>query len=219
MKLAVIVGHNARAQGAVRADTGESEYLWNGGIAQIMENMAPEYGLEVRVFRRVDVGSFSREIRTVYANSDKWGAEASMELHFNSASSSSATGTEMLTSGTADSMRFATCVQDQVLKALNLRDRGIHIRGGKSRGGKNLISGRAPAILVEPFFGSNPKDQETTDEAHEKVALACAYLKGAALAFDVEKPLAEPSAERRQQEGWLTLVGRLLKSLLNRQRQ
>lgn len=184
MKLAVVIGHNSRAQGAVRGDTGETEYVWNGRLAQLMERDAAEFGIEMRVFRRTAGGGYRTEIRRVYDEVDRWGADASMELHFNGAASPAATGIETLSSGTALSLRFATAVQDEMIVALGLRDRGVKTVGGNERGGASLISGAAPAILVEPFFGSSLKGQEATDELHEQEALARAYLRGAARAFE-----------------------------------
>lgn len=36
MRLAVVVGHNSTRQGAVRQDTGESEFVWNGRLAPLI---------------------------------------------------------------------------------------------------------------------------------------------------------------------------------------
>lgn len=182
-KLAIVVGHNSQAQGAVRGDTGESEYVWNGRLAQIMERIAPEFGVDLRVFRRVAGGGYRTEIHRVYSEVDQWGADASIELHFNGAASEAATGTETLSSGTALSLRLAQAVQDEMVIALGLRDRGVKTVGGDGRGGASLISGRAPAILVEPFFGSSPKGQAASDEVREQEALARAYLRGASVAL------------------------------------
>ena len=43
MKLAIVVGHNSASQGAVRQDTGESEFVWNGRLAHRIERMAPRH--------------------------------------------------------------------------------------------------------------------------------------------------------------------------------
>lgn len=184
MKLAIVVGHNSQAQGAVRGDTGETEYVWNSRLAQIMERLAPEFGIDLRVFRRVAGGGYRTEIRRVYGEVDQWGADASIELHFNGSSDPRATGIETLSSGTALSLRLAQAVQDEMIIALGLRDRGVKTVGGSDRGGASLIAGAAPAILVEPFFGSSPKGQAASDEGREQEALARAYLKGAAVAFN-----------------------------------
>lgn len=185
-KLAVVIGHNAQSQGAVRSDTGESEYMFNSRIALLMEEIARQKypGLEIAIFRRQPMGSYKREIDRVYAQTDAWGAHLTMELHFNSAADKSATGAETLTSGTPASMAAAVAVNDEVVATLGLRDRGVKTRR-EGRGSQSLISGRAPAILVEPFFGSSPKGQAATDEPHEERALAYAYIRGAAKALQV----------------------------------
>ncbi len=128
-KLAVVIGHNSRQQGAVRKDTGVSEYIWNGKLADIMESLAGEFGIEVKVFRREYVGSYSREIDAVYGKVDRWGPDGSLELHFNGNDDPKASGTEMLSSGTARSLALAQCVQNEVVIALGLRDRGVHTVG------------------------------------------------------------------------------------------
>ena len=183
MKLAIVVGHNSASQGAVRQDTGESEFVWNGRLARRIERLAGDYGLQVRTFFRTPGGGYSTEIRRVYAEVDAWGADASVELHFNGASSAEATGTETLSSGTALSLRLAESVQREMVLALGLRDRGIKTRSRSDRGGMSLISGRAPAILVEPFFGSSPVGNRATDEETEQERLADAILRGTAEAF------------------------------------
>ena len=197
MKLAIVVGHNSQAQGAARTDTGETEYVWNGRLAQVMEGLAPEFGIDLRVFRRVAGGGYRAEIRRVYSEVDRWGADASIELHFNGSADPSATGIETLSSGTALSLRLAQAVQSEMIIALGLRDRGVKTIRGTDRGGASLISGAAPAILVEPFFGSSPKGQQATDEMREQNMLARAYLRGAAVALS--------SYPRRTLEGSRTI--------------
>ncbi|MFY0619127.1 N-acetylmuramoyl-L-alanine amidase [Shimia sp.] len=185
MKLAIVVGHNAHAQGAVRQDTGETEFSWNSRLADIIKERAARFpSIEVRVFFREYMGSTTREVRDVYRQTDLWGADATCEHHFNSHSTTSATGTETLTSGTKSSVHFAEAVQEEMLSALGLRDRGEKYVSREGRGGKSLHFGRAPAILVEPFFGSSPKGLAATDEHHEMVRLADAILLGAQAAFE-----------------------------------
>ena len=197
MKLAIVVGHNSARQGALRTDTGESEYVWNNRLALLMSDLAPEFGITTKIFRRVDLGSYTRELAAVYSDVDRWGADASIELHFNSFVEAAASGTETLSSGTAASLRFATAVQEEVVAALGLSDRGVKTRR-EGRGAASLISGRAPAILVEPFYGTSAKGQRSTDEAHEQEALARAYLRGAGAAF-ATFPRADLAASRTLQ--------------------
>lgn len=182
-KLAIVVGHNQNSQGAIRKDTGQTEWSWNLVLARFIEDCAKDYpGIQVKTFLRKPVGSYTREIRDVYRRTDSWGADATCELHFNSHHNPKATGTETLTSGTAASVRFAEFAQDRMLDALGLRDRGEKVvRTG--RGSHSLISGRAPAILIEPFFGSSAAGLKATDEESEKRALARAIVQAARDAF------------------------------------
>jgi N-acetylmuramoyl-L-alanine amidase len=184
-RLAIIVGHNSEKQGAVRHDTGETEFVWNSDLAKLIEYEARDYpGIEVKTFFRQAGLGYTREIRRVYEETDRWGANATVELHFNSASSPKATGTETLISGTPASMALAVSVNREMVAALGLRDRGVKTRSADDRGGASLMSGRAPAILIEPFFGSSPEGQKATDTSAEKEVLAEAVIRGVASSMD-----------------------------------
>lgn len=184
MKLAIVVGHNAHAQGAIRQDTGETEWSWNKRLAEMMHDAAPEYGIESKLFfRNPGLGGYRAEVKDVYRRVDLEGSHASIELHFNSHDNQYATGSEVLVSGSVPSRRFGKAVLRGIVETLDLKDRGTKVVT-TGRGGMSLISGKAPAILVEPFFGSNAQGLSATDEAHEMEALARAYLKGAKEAFN-----------------------------------
>ena len=177
-RFAVVIGHNLRSQGAIRQDTGESEFSWNSRLAGMISVLSSQYaGLVVKVFTRDSrIGSYRREIEDVYRRTDKWDADVTVELHFNSHHNPKATGTETLSSGSRMSTKYAYALQKEMLKALDLKDRGKKIvRTG--RGSASLISGRAPAALIEPFFGSSDKGLAATDEPKEMKALAHAVLK------------------------------------------
>lgn len=197
-RLAIVVGHNSEKQGAVRGDTGETEFVWNSDLAKMIEDEAQDYaGLEVKTFYRQPGLGYSREIRRVYEETDRWGANATVELHFNSSSSPNATGTETLTSGTPASMALAVSVNQEMVAALGLKDRGVKTRSATDRGGASLMSGRAPAVLIEPFFGSSTKGQQATDSSSEKRALAEAVVRGVASSMNAMPRTEAQMAESR----------------------
>lgn len=177
-KMAFIVGHNSLARGAVRIDTDETEYEFNSRLALLIEELAPAYGIEARIFHRIPVGSVRRELDQVYEQVDAWGALAAAELHFNS-HDSRAHGSEVLSSGTALSLRLAANVQREIVAALGLKDRGVKTVGAGKRGGMSLHSGKCPAILIEPFFGSSEKDLSHMMQRGGPRAIAHALLRGA----------------------------------------
>tara|TARA_R110000851_G_C12945142_1_gene552664 strand:+ start:41 stop:694 length:654 start_codon:yes stop_codon:yes gene_type:complete len=183
-KIAIIVGHNSKSRGAIRIDTGETEYEFNGRIAKAVQDLAEKSGMfEVAIFRRSPGKGYNAQIKEVYAKADLWGATATGELHFNSSATASAAGCETLSSGSAKSLKLAGAVNNAIVKAFGVKDRGIVTRSKKQRGGASLHSGRAPAILFEPFFGSNASDcaKFSGDEAETKLAHAILMGIGEAL--------------------------------------
>lgn len=155
-KIAIVVGHNKDDKGAYcPAPIAAAEYDFNGTIADRMIEMAlPEF--ELRKFLRRPIG-YRAEIADVYRQVDDWGAEASVELHFNAATAD-ATGTEVLVSSSMASQTFGKAMLEIMLMHLGLRSRGVKVLGHGDRGLASVTSGRCPSILCEPFFSSNPAD-------------------------------------------------------------
>lgn len=178
-KIALVIGHNARSQGAVRVTDQRTEYDWCADLATAIRDCGP--GI-YEVFRRPAGRPYSAEIRETYAVLSAKGVLASVELHFNGGPAS-ATGTETLTSGSVGSRRLAGLIQPAMVQALGLRDRGIITRGKYDRGGLSLHAARPPAVLLEPYFGSNPGDCDAATRNFSALARAIhgaclAYLKG-----------------------------------------
>lgn len=175
-RIAIVVGHNDIAQGAQRVTDGRTEFDWNGQLAQMIAEHA-DADIEVKVFKRTRGGGYSREIDRVYAECDKWDADCTIELHFNGSANPNARGCETLSSGTKGSLELAREVQSRSLVALKQLDRGIKVRKRGDRGGRSLWVGRAPAILTEPYFGSNVKGCIRADQSMDE--LADAVFRGA----------------------------------------
>jgi len=181
MKIAIVVGHNAKAQGAVRCTDGRTEFDWNGELADLIRAHDKQ---SVQVFKRVTGGGYSAEIDRVYAQTDAWGAACTIELHFNGSANPQANGCLMLSSGTNGSMKLSTAMQAHCVTVLGNADRGVRTIGRQDRGGRSLWQGRAPAVLIEPYFGSNAAEchlaQQHMDELAEAIYRAALALQGAA---------------------------------------
>ncbi|MEM9399979.1 MAG: N-acetylmuramoyl-L-alanine amidase [Verrucomicrobiota bacterium] len=211
LKLAVIIGHNAQQPGATAvAPVSESEYPFNVKIADLMVRLAEAFGIEIKKIERpylgpyrrfgVATGNYTKEVKTAYQECDAWGADISTELHFNAAGPT-ARGSEVLASGSTNSMEFARLTQKGLVKAYNRQgrhDRGVKPRSPKERGGISLHSGKAPAILVEPFFGSNDEDCALTNnlgaEGLAKIYLTAAQEYAQAKGFEVPAAAAPINA-------------------------
>lgn len=187
MKIGIVIGHNERAQGAVRTTDGRTEYDWNGDLAGRIAALGPD---QVRVFRREwNPRGYRAEIGEVYAASDEWGADVTAELHFNGSTDRSVGGTETWYATNAG-LALAEPVQAAMTSALGLRDRGVRKAGATQNGYRSLISGRAPAVLVEPYFGSHAPDCVRADQQREALASAIfTALGGVARVPAVSGPL------------------------------
>ena len=191
-RIAIVIGHNSKAPGAIRVSDGVSEYVWNSRLADEIQNLNPT---TVRVFRRKPNPSYTAEIRLVYAEVDAWSAEVSCELHFNAFTAAS-TGTETLYA-TSAGKKVAMAVQAQMVSALGLKDRGL-VHRASGRGSESLLAGKAPAILVEPYFGSNPTDCARADENFVTLARAIyAGLGGGPAIGSMPRPPVAATLEER----------------------
>ena len=180
MKLGIVVGHTNADKGASSPTLGQQEYTWNGDLAQKM--LAVPSQVERRIFLRDNGG-----VAGAYAASDAFGSDITVELHFNAAHSQTATGTGILyLAGSPRGRRLAVALFARINGVLGLGDwpsgsAGVvtpfQASGQQMRGQRSLTAGRAPATLIEPFFGSNPND--CAKAAANKDALAAAIVRAA----------------------------------------
>ena len=165
LHIAVVVGHNSnpKERGAFAPQPiGLSEWEFNDKLAREMQALAatqtPSLKLSV-VYRTAEAGAgYSEETRRAYAEVDALKADASIELHFNAASSASARYALVLSSGSAKSLALAKAFDTAFERAFPGKPSKIwnHRKGEVKRGAKSLIAGKPPAVLLEPFFASNP---------------------------------------------------------------
>lgn len=185
---AIVVGHNARGQGAVRVTDGVTEWAWNTQLAKLIKAHDPE-GVGI-FFRDPAAGGYSREIDKVYAEVSASGAKLSMELHFNGNDNPAASGGETWSSGSKGSLRLAKLVRERVDAVMGNDNRGIKIAKRHDNGGRSLWQGRPPAILTEPYFGTNAAGCLLATERMDQ--LAEAYYRSA-LEF-LGRPLTETTS-------------------------
>lgn len=186
-RIAIIIGHNAAEQGAVRVTDGQTEYVWNGRLADMIAAHNPD---QVGIFhRRKNPAGYRAEIGEVYALADEWGADVTCELHFNSFAGS-ATGTETW-HATAAGLEVAKPVQKAMVGALGLSGRGCKLAGPRALGYTSMVTGRAPAVLIEPYFGSNPTDCRAADANRLELAAGLFAALGGKEAQQKPDPIME----------------------------
>lgn len=168
IKLGVVRCHNERQRGAVSSYLGQSEYDFFGAANRAFKDAVVGTTVDVEFFeRRYDARGYRAELVAAYAQADAWGADLTIEPHFNAASSASASGTETLHCEHCEqSELFAHLAQGLMVQRAKLRDRGVKDRREGTRGYYTLVAGRAPAILTEfSFAGSNDRDAKVLKES------------------------------------------------------
>lgn len=171
VRLAVIVGHTKKSQGATMAKPlGMSEYVYNSKVAALMERHAAKFkGLEIKTFFR-DIGG----IKGAYGDAIKWDADIAIELHFN-AFNGKAVGTTNLCTPSSDDLAYATEIQKAMCEVFGRSgmSRGVKAIARADRGGGNVHSfPNGPNCLVEPAFGDNIAEAEMLVDRAEAYALA-----------------------------------------------
>ncbi|MEG0775309.1 N-acetylmuramoyl-L-alanine amidase [Clostridium sp.] len=179
-KVFIDPGHGGADPGAISTDRTLRESDVNLRMAKVLEEKLKSQGIQVKMSRYDDT-YVSLEGRADMAN--KWGATLFVSIHQNSFSSDTANGIETLyyKDNIGASFNLATKVQNKMIQATGLRDRGT-----KSPSIYVLKATNMPAILTESGFITNPVEFEKmkTDEYINTIALSIyagidEYLKSA----------------------------------------
>lgn len=113
-----------------------------------------------------------RQGLTVTETANDWDADIFVSIHCNSAEADEARGTETFAYNLdgGEGEKLATCIQDQIVDALNSVDRGV-----KANPELFVLKYTGmPAVLVELGFISNEKDEELLTTRQDDFARAIA---------------------------------------------
>lgn len=166
-KCALVIGHKKYSPGASNSNSKLTEFAFNDALAVDIEKEV--VGVDVqRVYRRT-FDSLPQDVNEL-------NPDFIVSLHCN-AFDGSATGTEVLyyhrsTRGKA----IAEILNERLVGALGLRNRGVKPKTSEDRGGYLLKKTVAPCVIAEPFFIDNDSDLKVASD--NRAALAKAYAEG-----------------------------------------
>jgi len=184
--IAICVGHSRRNDnGAVSVDS-TSEHTFNSGIARELKAILSKRGICSEVFDQYDADSYGAAMSWVAHRIKSIGASATVELHFNSATPT-AHGHEFLywgnsTGGKKLARAFAESYQDHFPQSTPRREGGLFPITKSARGSQFLQKTHCPALILEPFFGSNR--EEWSIASHDPSRIAHAYASAIVAYFD-----------------------------------
>ena len=101
-----------------------------------------------------------------------------LDLHFNAAASSSATGVEVLIGDDADKhdIEFAVELHDTASKILGISGRGVKRESSSHRGRLGIMREHGQVALLEVCFISNSADMQAYDRNKDRLAQAIAGI-------------------------------------------
>lgn len=163
MKIALSIGHSESEQGAVNQTFGITEFMYNSGLAKLIQKELIKLGHDVDLVWRKELKDLPKQINST-------NADICVELHCN-AYNKIVSGSEVLHyPESPNGLALAEFIQEAIVDVLDLRDRGI--KGSE----RELIlrKTKMPCVIVEPFFIDNDMDMIIGNEHKKDLALAIA---------------------------------------------
>lgn len=167
MKIAFVIGHNSKRKGAYSKHLKMREFDFYSEVVKHLDNV------EVFIYDETISGYITR-VKAMAKKLNAGNYDLVIELHFNSFSDAAANGCETLyffksKNGKYYASLFSEIVNDYT--GIKLRNGGLKaLANRKDRGFASVYYPSAPAILIEPFFGSNKSDCDKIESAEN---LAC----------------------------------------------
>ena len=152
-KVAICIGHNKKHQGAVSLFLNSTEFAYNSRVAALIKK---ELGSKVDLYNRKFLGSYTKEMEDLSHRVNKENYTAVIELHFNSAVPSASGCEALYFNGSQAGKYFADTFCDAIVKEYGSRNRGAKPLSTDTNRGYGFVQKmKAPAVIVEPFFGSH----------------------------------------------------------------
>lgn len=183
-KVAICVGHGRLGDRGAYSVGGVSEWRYNSKVAKILATKLKQRRICSTIIEAYPVQNYAGAMDWLAKEIDKHDVDIAIELHFNSFDSSSAEGYEYLYyEKSAEGKRLALCMH-KAHKSISPTqiDRGPKAIGRQGRGGRFLYTVTPPAVITEPFFGSNLKEWLHLGQRPD--VLAEIYAEGIAKYFE-----------------------------------
>lgn len=165
MILGIVVGHEPKRPGAFNKDLNITEYKLNEDLAFAIVKECLSRGIEYKlIYRKNGYSKLPQDINSTNVTH-------CICVHHNATDNLSVNGTETLYWKDSEvSDKFAKCVNDEMVKTLNYKNRRLKPISQGDRGGLVLRNTSMPCILIEPYFMSNA--EAVKNRNNEKLASA-----------------------------------------------
>jgi N-acetylmuramoyl-L-alanine amidase len=174
--VAICVGHSrAGDKGAVNVDN-VTEWSFNQPLAKRVCELIKDAGHDAVVVSLYNGLGYGTAMNWLAKHLQEIKADVAVELHFNCSDDSKANGYEFLHWFTSHKgLKLADELTQSFAKAFpNQKNRGLKQINAQDRGGLFLSKTHCPAVICEPFFGSNAKENAFFFSHREELAKAYA---------------------------------------------
>lgn len=179
-RIALCIGHSRKGDaGAVSTtDPVMNEWRYNSSLAELVKEELDSAGATVEIFDDYKYISYSAAMNYIADEVERWQADVALELHFNSAHPT-ARGFEYLHWYKSRAGRIlAKCFVDaQADEFTWQKNRGAKARRPGTRGSQFLRKTHCPALILEPFFGSNKNEWAYFSQIEYQLDLAHCYAQ------------------------------------------
>ena len=178
--VAIVVGHSRRGdQGAVATDDATSEWVYNNELAWMIQDHLPR-SIHSIVVDTIPENTYTKAVKYLSKTLNPLNLALVVELHFNSGPPH-AQGYEIFHwASSTKGKQAAKNILHKLNRAFpNNINRGTKQRNSTAqRGGRFLKELNAPALILEPFFGSSEKEWKFFKNKENKTHLAKAIASG-----------------------------------------
>ncbi|MBP7950970.1 MAG: N-acetylmuramoyl-L-alanine amidase [Verrucomicrobiales bacterium] len=194
-RFVIDAGHGGTDPGAVGIDGGaypnEEDFVLD--VAQRLKTLLETAGAEVVMTRESDV-TVSLTTRRDLTNAES--PDAFLSIHCNSFSNATAHGTETFwwTSGNSADQSLAARVQDRMMEAFGLTNRGV------KQAEFTVLTSNPPASLAEMMFISNQQEFDLMNTPSTRQAAADAFYRafGDFLGINLDAPVIQTQPSPQQ---------------------
>lgn len=174
--IAICVGHSRPGDSGAVSTGGTSEWDYNSQLAPMIDCRLHAFGWSAIVIDQYQGSNYSDAMTWLAAELRERDVRAAVELHFNAAGAA-ARGHEWLYWHTSTNGSALADALDDAFRAhvSGLTARGTRARTAGQRGTAFLRLTPCPAVIGEPFFGSNADDWAV---AENQDRIAQAYANG-----------------------------------------
>ena len=178
-KVALCLGHGRSGDEGNVGAGGVSEEDFNLPLIQIVANLLRAQGVDVVIISYYQGNGYTAAMVWLAQELERLGVTLALEFHFN-AYDKTVSGHEVCHwKGSKRGIVAAKFVNDSYTEHFpSLPNRGLKPKSPQDRGALFLSLTHCPAVILEPFFGDNPKEWGKMSRADSVIHLADANAQG-----------------------------------------